>query len=162
MAEDGIRLAFLKTVVETSEGHLRATDTKAQIALAAFVLSWNPLLAMFGAGCARGVAHASAAALAAALVVTVVAYGRAVWPSSVRAAGRGPSLFYVDRATVPTARDLLDRLAAASLLEALADEVLKLSELRQRKTRRLTAALACSLVAYALYVALLLARQHCG
>ena len=45
------RIDFLKQVVTFTESNVRSYDTKAQISLAAFVLSANPLVAITTAGC---------------------------------------------------------------------------------------------------------------
>ena len=46
------RVDFLKQTMAFNEGNVRAYDVKAQISLAAFVLSGNPLMATINGACA--------------------------------------------------------------------------------------------------------------
>lgn len=156
------QIDFVKLMVSAAEGHLRASDTKAQIALAAFVLSWNPLLSMFHSTCRQGVTPVFSWVLAASVVITILSYGNAVWPSSARREGqRSAGLFFLSRGSAATREELLGRLRTASFVEELADEALKLSDLRLRKTMRLKVALGCSVATYVIYLILLMSGRQC-
>ena len=48
------RVDFLKQVIAFNEANVRAYDLKAQISLAAFVLSGNPLMAIVNGACGAG------------------------------------------------------------------------------------------------------------
>ena len=155
------QIDFLKVVVAAAEGHLRAGDTKAQIALAAFVLSWNPLLAMLHGVCRQGAAPWTTAVLAAVVVATILCYGRAVWPSSLPPSIGRPGLFFLLRGSVASPAELVARVAGARLAEELANEAIKLSALRERKTRTLKIAFASTILTYAVFLALLVPGMQC-
>ena len=155
------QIDFLKVVVAAAEGHLRAGDTKAQIALAAFVLSWNPLLGMLHGVCKQGAEPWSSAVLAGVVVATILCYGRAVWPSSLPRSANRPGLFFLVGGSVASPADLVARVAGAPLAEELANEVIKLSALRERKTRSLKIAFGSTVLTYGVFLALLVPGLHC-
>lgn len=155
------QIDFLKTVVAAAEGHVRAFDTKAQIALAAFVLSWNPLLGMLHGVCRQGAAPWTLGVLAAVVVVTILCFGRAVWPASLPQSASRPGLFFLARGTAVSPAELVGRVAAAPLAEELANEAIKLSALRERKAVILKAALGSTVLAYSVFLVLMVSGLPC-
>lgn len=164
-ASEAARIEFLKLVVNASEGHLRALDTKAQILLAAVVLSWNPLWSMVNSPCRNGVALQQTVVLVVAcmLVATILAFGWSVWPSGPPRTSSTSSLFYVgDNVSEERRTAYLRELQGLAMLEELASEALKLACLRDAKGKRLKASMLMGSVAYVSVLALLLSGPHCA
>src|ERR1700694_5761831 len=68
------RLEFLKQAIAFTEWTIRSFDTKAQISIAAFVLSMNPLWSIFTSACPRAASSPFAAVLLALLVTTILLF----------------------------------------------------------------------------------------
>lgn len=165
------QIDFLKLTVAAAESHLRAYDTKAQITLAAFVLSLNPLWALFQSVCRHGVEAGAVTVLLVTVVATLVAYGATVWPASGAGAARAASqteasptsnLFFLAGDAGTAAHHYLAALAGVDVGEALADEAVKLARLRRAKAARLKLALVCTIASYALIVLMFTTRQQCS
>src|ERR1041384_2610531 len=73
------RVDFLKQVMAFTEGNVRAYDMKAQISLAAFVLSGNPLIGIINGACGAGARPVLVIALAV-YIATILAYLWVLWP----------------------------------------------------------------------------------
>lgn len=74
------RIDFLKQVVAFTEGNIRSYDTKAQISLAAFVLSANPLVAITSAGCSPAGGRLVLMVLVPTYIATILTYMWVLWP----------------------------------------------------------------------------------
>ena len=74
------RVDFLKQIIAFSEGNVRSYDTKAQISLAAFVLSANPLVAIANTGCSAIGAKTVLMVLVPAYIITILSYMWVIWP----------------------------------------------------------------------------------
>ena len=79
------RLDFLKQAIAFTEWTIRSFDTKAQISIAAFVLSMNPLWSILTSACPRAASSPLAAILLVLLVVTILLFGYVIWPVAVDA-----------------------------------------------------------------------------
>jgi hypothetical protein len=138
------RIDFLKESILFTEATIRAHDTKSQIALAAFILSMNPLWSILNATCANVASRPITAALLGAFICTIMSYCFVLWPiaplQNLIKNGRAKGLFYI-----------LDPVAASGTYSAqlkdllvepeLTAEALKLSFIRAKKGRRLKRAL---------------------
>jgi hypothetical protein len=67
VASKSERLDFLKQVIGFNEANVRSYDVKAQISLAAFVLSANPLIAIINTACGQD-------AVRRMLIITLVVF----------------------------------------------------------------------------------------
>src|SRR3989442_12941595 len=74
------RIDFLKQAIAFSEWSIRSFDTKAQISIAAFVLSMNPLWSILSSAHARAGSSLAVAALLGLFVTTLMLYGFVLWP----------------------------------------------------------------------------------
>lgn len=156
---NGAQLDFLRLVVASSENHLRAFDTKAQIMLAAFVLSLGPLWAMLRAAC-NVPSYAATIATMFLSVLTIVTYGATVWPTSPKN-GTSPGAFFIGGKTHADGSHYLKRLARISVEEELASEALKLASIRQSKSGRLKLALLTTVLTYGAMLVLFLTGTQC-
>src|SRR5215510_15946706 len=77
------RLEFLKQAIAFTEWTIRSFDTKAQISIAAFVLSINPLWSILTSACPRAASSPLVAILLLLLVVTILLFGYVIWPVAV-------------------------------------------------------------------------------
>src|SRR5262252_8598935 len=77
------RLDFLKQAIAFTEWTIRSFDTKAQISIAAFVLSINPLWSILTSACPRAASSPLAAILLVLLVITILLFGYVIWPVAV-------------------------------------------------------------------------------
>ena len=73
------RIDFLKQVMTFSEGHVRTYDIKAQISLAAFVLSGTPLFATINGACGTIPRQVFVVGFIV-FVLTILAYLWVLWP----------------------------------------------------------------------------------
>ena len=73
------RIDFLKQTMAFNEGNVRAYDAKAQISLAAFVLSGNPMMAAINGACGASARHVLVIALVV-FIATILAYLWVLWP----------------------------------------------------------------------------------
>ena len=76
------RIEFLKQAIAFTEWNIRSFDTKAQISIAAFVLSMNPLWTILSSANGRAGSSLLVAALLALFVATVLLFGYVIWPVS--------------------------------------------------------------------------------
>src|SRR5262247_4519001 len=74
------RLDFLKQAIAFTEWTIRSFDTKAQISIAAFVLSMSPLWSILTSACPRAASSPLVVVLLALLVVTILLFGYVIWP----------------------------------------------------------------------------------
>ena len=74
------RLDFLRQAIAFTEWTIRSFDTKAQISIAAFVLSMNPLWSILAAACPRAASSLIVAVLLVLFVATVLLFGFVIWP----------------------------------------------------------------------------------
>lgn len=138
------RIAFLRHSITFTESTIRAYDTKSQIAMAAFVVSMNPLWAILYATCAGVAQRPIVAVMLCAFIATILFYGFVLWPikpiqdliENIRSKG----LFYVHDPK-SAASTYVARLKELSVEPELAAEVLKLSFIRGRKGVRFKYAL---------------------
>src|SRR5439155_18325570 len=94
------RIDFLKDAIAFSEWGIRSFDTKAQISIAAFVLSMNPLWSILTAACPRAASSLIVAVLLVLFVTTVLLFGFVIWPvtltqSKLTGGWQTKGLFYV-------------------------------------------------------------------
>jgi hypothetical protein len=159
------RIDFLKQVMAFNEANVRAYDLKAQISLAAFVLSGNPLMAIVNGACGASARQVLVVALVV-FIVTILTYLWVLWPVAPSQArlteGLGArGLFYLpDPLTV--GGGYAERLAGLVVEPELTAEALKLSYIRTVKARRFKTALVTTLAAYLILVAAFFALGRCA
>jgi hypothetical protein len=161
------RIDFLKQAIAFTEWNIRSFDTKAQISIAAFVLSMNPLWAIISSVYARAGSSFAVLVLLLLFVTTVLLYGFVIWPIALTASKLSGSwetkgLFYVGDPNQLTASLYVDRLKTLTIETELAAETLKLASIRQIKSRRFRHALVSTIVFYAGVVVCLLLLTNCG
>ena len=161
------RIDFLKQAIAFTEWNIRSFDTKAQISIAAFVLSMNPLWSMLASAYPRAGATPSVAVLLILFVATVLLFGFVIWPVSVAGTGLGGTwetkgLFYVGDPNRLTASLYTDRLKSLNIEAELAAETLKLAAIREIKARRFRHALMATAAFYAAAVLCLLLLKGCA
>jgi hypothetical protein len=154
------RIDFLKQAIAFTEWNIRSFDTKAQISIAAFVLSMNPLWSMMIAAYPR----AGSSMIIAALLLL---FGYVIWPVTLSGSGltgtwESKGLFYVGDPNRLTASLYSDRLKSLAIETELAGETLKLAAIREIKSRRFRHALIATAVFYAGAVLCLLLLRTCG
>ena len=74
------RIEFLKQSIAFTESTIRSYDTKSQIALAAFVLSMNPLWSILNATCNNIASRPIVAVLLCGFICTILSYCFVLWP----------------------------------------------------------------------------------
>jgi hypothetical protein len=161
------RIDFLKQAIAFTEWNIRSFDTKAQISIAAFVLSMNPLWSMMIAAYPRAGSSMIIAALLLLFVATVLLFGYVIWPVTLSGSGltgtwESKGLFYVGDPNRLTASLYSDRLKSLAIETELAGETLKLAAIREIKSRRFRHALVATAVFYAGAVLCLLLLRTCG
>jgi hypothetical protein len=161
------RIDFLKQAIAFTEWNIRSFDTKAQISIAAFVLSMNPLWSMMTAAYPRAGSSMIVAALLLLFVATVLLFGYVIWPVTLSGSGltgtwESKGLFYVGDPNRLTASLYSDRLKSLAIETELAGETLKLAAIREIKSRRFRHALIATAVFYAGAVLCLLLLRTCG
>lgn len=147
------RVDFLKQVVAFTEGNNRAYDTKAQISLAAFVLSLNPMITVANSVCTVGMARTMLLVVIALCVVVTISYLLVLWPvtpAGVAAASDSlaQDLFYLRNPVAVTPAALAQKLENLSAEDELTHEALKLAAIRGTKARRFKVALVLTIIAY--------------
>lgn len=147
------RVDFLKQVVSFTEGNIRAYDTKAQISLAAFVLSANPLVTITGAGCSAAGGKLVLMILVPTYIATILAYLWVLWPVApppvtLTASLKLQNIFFVHDPVALGSEAYVDRLMKFSLEPELTAEVLKLAHIRRIKAVRFKFALLATLATY--------------
>jgi hypothetical protein len=161
------RIDFLKQAIAFSEWSIRSFDTKAQISIAAFVLSMNPLWSILTSANPRAGSSLLIAVLLVMLVTTVVLYGFVIWPVSLGhdqlvGGWQTKGLFYVGDPNRLTASLYAYRLKDLSIETELAAETLKLASIREIKSRRFKHALVSTVIFYAGIVASFLMLRSCN
>src|SRR2546430_7270235 len=145
------RIDFLKHAIAFSEWSIRSFDTKAQISIAAFVLSMNPLWSILSSAHARAGSSPAVAALLVLFVTTVMLYGFVIWPvrlaqNQLAGGWQTKGLFYVGDPNQLTASLYTYRLKGLEIETELAAETLKLASIREIKSHRFKHALVSTVV----------------
>jgi hypothetical protein len=161
------RIDFLKQAIAFTEWNIRSFDTKAQIAIAAFVLSMNPIWSVLTATHAHAGSSLLVVALLVLFVTTVLLFGLVVWPvtlpqSNLMGTWESKGLFYVGDPTRLTTSLYTYRLKDLAVESELAAETLKLASIREIKARRFKHALMSAVVFYAGVVVIYLLLRSCG
>ena len=161
------RLEFLKQAIAFTEWTIRSFDTKAQISIAAFVLSINPLWSILTSACPRAASSPLVTILLFLLVITILLFGYVIWPVAVtqsRLTGgwQSKGLFYVGDPSQFTTSLYTDRLKDLTIEVELAAETLKLAYIREIKSRRFKNALKSVVVFYAWAIVCFLLLRGCG
>ena len=161
------RLEFLKQAIAFTEWTIRSFDTKAQISIAAFVLSINPLWSMLTSACPRAASSPLTMILLLLLVLTILLFGYVIWPVAVtqsRLAGgwQSKGLFYVGDPSQLTTSLYTERLKDLSIEAELAAETLKLAYIREIKSGRFKNALKAVVVFYAWAIVCFLLLRGCA
>jgi hypothetical protein len=149
------RIDFLKQVVSFTESHIRSYDTKAQISLAAFVLSANPIVAITGMGCSPQAGKTVLMILIAAYFTTIMTYLWVLWPvappiQKLTEGLKTQNVFFIHDPVTLGATGLTTKLAQLDVEPELTAEALKLAHIRRVKARRFKLALMVTAAAYAL------------
>ena len=160
------RLEFLKQAIAFTEWTIRSFDTKAQISIAAFVLSINPLWSMLTSACPRAASSPLIAILLALLVITILLFGFVIWPvaltqSRLTAGWQSKGLFYVADPNQLTTSLYTDRLKDLTIETELAAETLKLAYIREIKSSRFKNALKSVVAFYAWAILCFLVLRDC-
>ncbi len=161
------RIDFLKQAIAFTEWNIRSFDTKAQISIAAFVLSMNPIWSVLTATNAHAGSSLLVAALLVLFVATVLLFGLVVWPvtlpqSNLVGTWESKGLFYVGDPNRLTTSLYTYRLKDLAVESELAAETLKLASIREIKARRFKHALTVAVVFYAGVVVIYLLLRTCG
>ena len=159
------RVDFLKQTMAFTEGNVRAYDLKAQISLAAFVLSGNPLMAIINGACGTSARRVLVIALVV-FISTILAYLWVLWPVAPRQKltdGVGAkNLFYLHDPLGTGAVQYSERLKGLAVEPELTAETLKLAYIRSVKARRFKNALIATVVAYLAMAAAFFAVGRCA
>jgi hypothetical protein len=161
------RLDFLRQAIAFTEWTIRSFDTKAQISIAAFVLSMNPLWSILTSACPRAASSLIVAVLLVLFVATVLLFGFVIWPvtltqSKLTGGWQTKGLFYVGDPNQMTASLYTDRLKDLTIEVELAAETLKLAYIREIKSSRFKHALKSVFVFYVWAVVAFLLLRNCG
>jgi hypothetical protein len=158
------RVDFLRQVIAFNEGNVRAYDLKAQISLAAFVLSGNPLMAIVNGACGANARQVLVVALVV-FIVTILSYLWVLWPVAPQqklTEGLGArSLFFLND-PLAIGAGYSERLKGLVVEPELTAEALKLSYIRTVKARRFKTALITTLIAYLVLAASFFALGRCA
>src|SRR5262249_3884693 len=136
-----------------TEWNIRSFDTKAQISIAAFVLSINPLWSILVSSNARAGSSLLVGGLLVLFVTTVLLFAYVIWPgaltqSNLTGMWESKGLVYVGDPTQLSARLYSYRLKDLAIETELAGETLKLAAIREIKGRRFRSALIAAVVFY--------------
>ena len=159
------RIEFLKHSIAFTESTIRAYDTKSQIAMAAFVVSMNPLWSILSSACTHVASQPIVAVLLFAFIATIMVYCFVLWPikplqdlvKNIRTKG----LFYLQDPKTASST-FASKLQELSIEPELVAEVLKLSFIRARKGVRLKYALWATGAFYAFVFIAFLTLRNCG
>lgn len=146
------RVDFLKQAMAFTEGNVRAYDIKAQISLAAFVLSGNPLMAAINGACGGGARPVLVIAFIV-FITTILTYLWVLWPvapprQKLTEGVGAKNLFYIHDPAATGAVQFSERLKGLAVEPELTAEALKLSFIRAVKARRFKNALIVTVIAY--------------
>src|SRR5215813_5926380 len=161
------RLDFLKQAIAFTEWTIRSFDTKAQISIAAFVLSISPLWAILTSACPHAASSPLAAILLLFLVITILLFGYVIWPvalteSRLTGGWQSKGLFYVGDPSQLTTSLYTDRLKDLTIEAELAAETLKLAYIREIKSGRFKNALKAVVVFYAWAIVCFVLLRGCA
>jgi len=160
------RIDFLKQAMAFTEGNVRAYDMKAQISLAAFVLSGNPLMAIINGACGTNARPFLVIALVV-FMATILTYLWVLWPVAPpqRQLTEGvgaKNLFYIHNPLSTGASQYSESLKGLAVEPELTAEALKLSFIRSVKARRFKSALIATVIAYLAMAAAFFAVGRCA
>jgi hypothetical protein len=145
------RIDFIKQVIAFNEGNVRSYDIKAQISLAAFVLSGNPLMAIINGACGPSARNVLVVAFVV-YITTILIYLWVLWPvappQQKLTEGLGAKNLYYIHDPLATGGTYSERLKSLVVEPELTAEALKLSYIRTVKARRFKNALIATLVAF--------------
>jgi len=160
------KIEFLKLTMQTSEGQLARYDTKAQIAIAAFVLSWTPLWTILHSSCDRAATTDPVIVLLLFIIATIVTFGYVIWPVNLKegavVASMKLGLFFLVHRFKGGAAEYMKNLDDLVTEEELANEAIKLSYIRDVKGRRFKRGLFLTVAAYMVYVGCFLLLRNCA
>ena len=161
------RIDFLKHAIAFSEWSIRSFDTKAQISIAAFVLSMAPLWSILTSAHPRAGSSVAIVVLLVVFVTTVMLFGFVILsasppPGQLSGGWQTKGLFYVGDPNLLTTSLAAYRLKGLATETELAAETLKLAAIRNIKSRRLKHALVSSAVFYAAFVVSFLLLRSCS
>jgi hypothetical protein len=158
------RIDFLKQSIAFTESTIRAYDTKSQIALAAFVLSMNPLWSILNATCNNVASRPIVAVLFGGFICTILSYCFVLWPirplQDLIKNGRAKGLFYIHD-PVAVGGTYAVQLKDLAVEPELTAEALKLSFIRAKKGRRFKYALWATGAFYVFVFASFLMLRQC-
>jgi hypothetical protein len=161
------RLDFLRQATAFTEWTIRSFDTRAQISIVAIVLSMNPLWSILTSAC-RGAGSSLVVAVMLALFVTsIFLFASVILPVGATQSdsnGGWPTkgLIYVGNASQITASLYTSSLKELASEAELAAEILKLTRIREIKSRRFKYALRSACVFYVWGVVAFLQLRNCG
>ena len=161
------RIDFLKQAIAFAEWNIRSFDTKAQISIAAFVLSMSPLWSVITSVYPQAGSTYLAVALLLLFIATVLLFGFVIWPVALPDSGlsgtwESKGLFYVGDPNRLSTSLYTDRLKTLVIEAELAAETLKLAAIREIKSRRFRRALIATAVFYVGVIASLLLLRNCA
>jgi hypothetical protein len=167
VASKAERLDFLKLVVNYTEANVRSYDLKAQISLAAFVLSGNPTVAIVYDACGPGPARGVLVITLIVYIATILSYLWVLWPVATRHKKlteglAAQNLFFVTDALAIGGSAYLDKIKGLMVEPELAGEVTQLSYIRGVKAWRFKLALIATLCAYLVVAAAFFGVGRCG
>lgn len=153
VATEQERIDFLQQVIAFNEGNIRAYDTKAQISLAAFVLSGNPLIAIMRETCAQPGLRKAMIVTFVVFVITILTYLWVLWPtaSPKKKLTEGldfGDLFYIDNPLQLGGSKYRDKIRNLTMESELIAEALKLSYIRKVKALRFKRSMVVTAIAY--------------
>lgn len=147
------RVEFLRSAVAFAEAGIRSFDAKAQIALAAFVLSFGPLLSIIS-DVASDSAKPLKAGCGSLYVVAIGCFLHVLWPVAASgAAKQRKGAFYPRLDESLDATSYRVRVEGMDIEDELAHEVLALTRIRSIKGRRFRVAVLAAGVFYAACIA---------
>ena len=160
------RIDFLKQSMAFTEGNVRAYDIKAQISLAAFVLSGNPLISVINGACGGSPRQVLVIVLVV-FIATILAYLWVLWPVAspqprLTDGVGAKNLFYILDPLNTGAAQYSERLKGLAVEPELTAEALKLSFIRSVKARRFKNALITTVAAYLVMAAAFFAVGRCA
>lgn len=161
------RIEFLKEALAFTEWNIRSFDTKAQISIAAFVLSMSPLWSIIISADPRAASSIVVAGLLLLFLITVLLYGFVIWPitlkqSKLTGAWEAQGLFFVRDPSRLTTRLYAERLKTLAIETELTAETLRLAAIRQTKSRRFKRALVATFIFYVGFAVSFFLLRNCA
>ena len=161
------RLEFLRQSMAFTEHNIRSYDTKAQISLAAFLLSMTPLWTIVSSLCPGFAARPEALLIVLLFIMTILLYCYVLWPMQapdprLTSGLLTQNLFYMKEPLLVGPADFKKKLEQLSVEDELTAENLKLAQIRTGKHRRFNIALMVTFLFYvAVAATFLLLRRAC-